>query len=141
MNKEYQEALNYINKSVCTLLALRGIQDDKVIHNLHILQEAIEKATKYDELLSVLEEYNVDLSNIREILVAGNMAQNWKDKANKYDEKETPKKPIRKRIYYNCRNGECDKTFFYYCPVCNYFSVEKCNFCPNCSQKIDWSDK
>lgn len=67
----------------------------------------------------------------------------WKDKAKKYDEKETPKKPIRKRIYYNCHNGECDKTFFYYCPVCNFHSIDKdyANFCPNCGQKIDWSDE
>ena len=65
------------------------------------------------------------------------------NKANKYDEKTTPKKPIRKRIYYNCRNGECDKSFIYYCPVCNFNSVEKdyANFCPNCGQKLNWDDE
>lgn len=44
MNK-YQEALDYINKSICTLLSLRGIQDEQVIKNLHILQEVVDKAT------------------------------------------------------------------------------------------------
>lgn len=92
MNK-YQEALNYINKSVCTLLALRDIQDDKVIHNLHILQEAV-------------------------------------DKANKYDDKETPKKPIRHlNSFYRC--GNCDELFQ------NHHYQ---NRCPECGQKLGWSD-
>ena len=122
-----QEALDYINKSICTLLALQCVQDEQVIKNLHILQKAVDKANKYDELLSVLKEYNVDLSNIREILVAGNMAQDWRAKANKYDEKETPKKPIenpfeRNKHFKVCPNcWEKDiKTFVYgkYCDEC-----------------------
>ena len=65
------------------------------------------------------------------------------EKAEKYDELQTPKIPKRKRLYYNCHNGECDKTFIHYCPVCNFSSVEKdyANYCPNCSQKLDWSDE
>lgn len=65
------------------------------------------------------------------------------DKAKKYDEKETPKRPKRKRLYYNCHNGKCDKTFIHYCPICNFSSVEKnyANYCPNCGQKLDWSDE
>ena len=42
---KYQEALDYINKSICTLLALQGIQDEQVIKNLHILQELVDKET------------------------------------------------------------------------------------------------
>lgn len=65
------------------------------------------------------------------------------EKAKKYDEKETPKRPKRKHLYYNCHNGECDKTFIHYCPICNFSSVEKnyANYCPNCGQKLDWSDE
>ena len=63
-----------------------------------------------------------------------------KDKAQKYDEKETPKKPKRDRLYYNCRNGECDKTFIYHCPVCNFSSVEDMNYCPECGQKLDFKE-
>lgn len=65
------------------------------------------------------------------------------EKAEKYDELQTPKRPKRKRLYYNCHNGECDKTFIHYCPICNFSSVEKdyANYCPNCGQKLDWSDK
>lgn len=57
-------------------------------------------------------------------------------------DKETPKKPKRKRLYYNCHNGECDKTFIHYCPVCDFCSVEKdyANYCPNCGQMLDWSE-
>jgi hypothetical protein len=85
--KDFKEALEYYWK----------VYDENNLgmlarHYYDVLREAVEKANKHDELLSVLEEYNVNLSNIREILVAGNMAQNWRDKANKYDEKETPKK-------------------------------------------------
>ena len=54
-------------------------------------------------------------------------------------DKEKPKRPKRKRLYYNRHNGECDKTFIHYCPICNFSSVEKdyANYCPNCSQKLD----
>ena len=53
--------------------------------------------------------------------------------------KAIPKKPKRDRLYYNCRNGECDKTFIYHCPVCNFSSVEDMNYCPKCGQALDWS--
>lgn len=56
-------------------------------------------------------------------------------------DKATPKKPKRGRLFYNCHNGECDKAFIYYCPVCNISSVEDMNFYFNCGQKLDWSDK
>ena len=56
---------------------------------------------------------------------------------------ETAKRPKSKRLYYNCHNGECDKTLIHYCPICNFSSVEKdyANYCPKCGQKLDWSDK
>lgn len=113
-------------------------------------QEAINKANKYDELLSILEEYNVDLSNIREILVAGNMAQNWREKANKYDEKETPKKPIKKTIInsYDYDEQGVNKNKILQCPSCKFklYDEYECidytfDYCPYCSQKIDWSDE
>ena len=78
-----------------------------------------------------------------DVIAEAETAKEAINKANKYDEKTTPMKPIRKRIYYNCRNGECDKSFIYYCPVCNFNSVEKdyANFCPNCGQKLSWDDE
>ena len=57
MNK-YQEALDYINKSICTLLALQGIQDEKVIKNLHILQELVDKLSQLED---IEEELGIDL--------------------------------------------------------------------------------
>lgn len=52
-------------------------------------------------------------------------------------EKATPMKPITKVV-----KGSYDPVYFHYCPVCNFFSVEKdyANFCPGCGQKLDWSD-
>ena len=55
-------------------------------------------------------------------------------------DKEIPKKPKIDRLYYNCHNGECDKAFIYYCPVCNIGSVEDMNYCPECGQALDWSE-
>ena len=53
--------------------------------------------------------------------------------------KETPKKP-KSKLYGITGEGE---TFMYhYCPICGFYSVEKdyANYCPNCGQKLDWSD-
>lgn len=70
-----------------------------------------------------------------------NEHEKLKEENQKLKDKETPKKPISKRLYYNCHNGECDKTFIHYCPVCHFYSVDKdyANYCPNCAQKLDWS--
>jgi uncharacterized Zn finger protein (UPF0148 family) len=106
---------------------------------------------KYQEEYNLIEKLvrdkiyfsnHADFEEVIEVTKALNLLQEALDKAKKYDEKETPKKPISKRLYYNCHNGECDKTFIHYCPVCNFNSVEKdyANFCPNCGQKLDWSD-
>lgn len=52
-------------------------------------------------------------------------------------DKTTPTKPITKVV-----KGSYNPIYFHYCPVCNFFSVEKdyANFCPGCGQKLDWSD-
>lgn len=59
------------------------------------------------------------------------------DKADKYDEKETPKKPIRIAIHglieYECPN-ECEGKKKW------SFVSKYQNYCPNCGQKLDWSD-
>lgn len=93
MNK-YQKALDYINKSVCTLLALRSIQDIQGAKNLHVLQEAV-------------------------------------NKANKYDDKETPKKPLLTWEYAKPKTRcKCSA------------GVEKYHsYCWNCGQALDWSDE
>lgn len=66
-----------------------------------------------------------------------------KDKAKKYDEKVTPKKPKSKLVYYNCRGENSDHYIDYRCPVCNFGGLGKdwSNYCPECMQKLDWSDK
>lgn len=44
MNK-YQEALDYVNKSVCTALVCLDIEDNKTRKYLHTLQELVNKET------------------------------------------------------------------------------------------------
>lgn len=92
---------------------------------------------KYQEALDKLLE-NVDYKDysnqtINECDEATSTLQELVDKT-------TPNKPKRKRLFYNCHNGECDKAFIYYCPVCNFSNVEDMKYCPECSQKLDWSD-
>lgn len=100
-----------------------------------VLVEAIRKAEKYDELQKLLTEYNVTDENIRQILLGGNQVKELIDKA-------TPKK---------IKKPTSPEDFGYYsCPVCdgcNYnplddttWKLSKANYCPDCGQKLDWSD-
>lgn len=103
------------------------------------LKEACDKADKYDEINRVyLKNEVMESADIN----AERLQQLYEDMQTFID-KATPKRPKRKRLYYNCHNGECDKTFIHYCPICNFSSVEKnyANYCPNCGQKLDWSDE
>ena len=45
MENKYQEALDYVNKSVCTAMACLGINDKKTREYLHTLQELVNKET------------------------------------------------------------------------------------------------
>lgn len=60
-----------------------------------------------------------------------------------YKNMATPKKPKSKRIYYNCRGENSDSYIDYRCSVCGFGCLGKdwSNYCPCCSQAIDWSDK
>lgn len=55
-------------------------------------------------------------------------------KANKYDEKEKPKKVIEATAYGTTRASKC--------PICNkrYSRAHKKEYCSNCGQKLDWKD-
>jgi len=58
----------------------------------------------------------------------GHTDEEWDavDMAMKALEKQIPKK-----WFHDCG--------MYYCPVCNEFMFEG-NYCPNCGQKIDWTE-
>ena len=45
MKNKYQEALDYVNKSVCTAMACLGIDDKKTREYLHTLQKLVDKET------------------------------------------------------------------------------------------------
>lgn len=129
-----QESLDYINKSVCTLLALRGIQDEQVIKNLHILQEAINKANKYDELQKVYFKNepmeSADLNGVK--------LQELYDFNSKLQEKEKPKKMNKTKQHSWIKNedGEIDN-WQYFCgeyhngPECEICSYGFCHHCKN----------
>ena len=42
-------------------------------------------------------------------------------------EKQVPKKPIDKLMYIEC-------------PSCENVGIEDCNYCPECGQRLDWSE-
>lgn len=55
--------------------------------------------------------------------------------------KATPKKPLLRKDGYDDGSEICDT---WDCPNCGETFVieddaDKCNYCPNCSQKLDWS--
>lgn len=71
------------------------------------------------------------------------------DKANKYDEKETPKKV---KVFKE-NDKVVGKIESYRCPTCSYHELfikftdinmvgkYKSNYCEVCGQKLDWSDE
>ena len=62
------------------------------------------------------------------------------DKANKYDEKETPMKVDLKTRYPVCDfDGDGDNA--YDCPKCESGVISYSPYCPNCGQKLDWGDQ
>ena len=99
MNK-YQEEYNLIEKLV----------GDKIYFSNHANFEEVKEVTK-------------TLNSLQEAI----------DKANKYDDKETPKK-FKKILDYSV-----------VCPSCGHH-LDKIlgrnyDYCPTCGQKLDWSDE
>lgn len=77
---------------------------------------------------------DLDFSSQLECAKQFKIIQEAVDKANKYDEKEKPKKPIR----------FIDKFYVgpYKCPVCKtipHTYTQK--YCDECGQRLDWSDE
>lgn len=56
MNK-YQEALDYVNKSVCTALSCLGVNDTKTKESLHTLQELVDKETPKKVKAEIMSDY------------------------------------------------------------------------------------
>ena len=90
-------------------------------------QKALNKAY---EIIS-----DLDFSSQLECAEQFKILQEAVDKANKYDEKEAPKKPIIKNhgIFYHIFRAKC--------PSCNENIIWKDNRCLDCGQKLDWSDE
>lgn len=75
-----------------------------------------------------------DLYNERHLEWA-KILQEAVDKANKYDEKETPKKVKIKN------HGKLFHIYESRCPNCNEKVIWEDNRCLECGQKLDWSDE
>lgn len=56
------------------------------------------------------------------------------EKAEKYDELKTPKKPY----YLNYGGYQIGN---WKCPKCDSIIAKKDNYCKHCSQKLDWSNE
>lgn len=96
MNK-YQEAYEIIFDDLMPMPKLNERNRDWLFRNMDILQEAI-------------------------------------DKANKYDDKETPKK-----VFFLNYGGY--KIGNWHCPVCDKIVHRGEDYCINCGQKLVWSDE
>ncbi len=77
MNK-YQEALDYVNKSVCTALSCLGVNDNKTKESLHTLQELVdkEKSPTIEEVKKEWEELGYEWKETgKEILLDNNIEE------------------------------------------------------------------
>lgn len=100
---------------------------------------------KYQEAIMLVRE----MLNAAEPNVMNHLAANRKldHELQELVEKATPKKPKKQLIDNYCRGipGEPpnEKELNYFCSNCNELVGDegfKYNYCPNCSQAIDWSD-
>lgn len=67
--------------------------------------------------------------------------QNFTSLLQELVDKATPKKPILRTVYYNCRGENADHYIEYRCPVCNNGDVEKMKYCYNCGQALGEEEK
>ena len=132
MNK-YQEALDNIKN-----MGDKDLYNERHLKWAEILQEAIDKANKYDELQKVyfknepMESANLNARKLQELYYFNNKLVN----------KETPKK-------YKIKTDK-DGRMIFVCPNCNNTLVKfwsevetiRCiPYCEDCGQKLDWSDE
>lgn len=68
---KYQEALDYVNKSVCTAMACLGINDKKTREYLHTLQDLIDqsKPLTLDECIKEWEERGFEYENHKSYII------------------------------------------------------------------------
>ena len=93
-----------------------------------------ERMNKYQEALRVKENpYRTTFEDIG----ATKVLQEAIEKANKYDDLRTPKKPIVEIDSYDDYDYS-DSYERHYCPNCKNEVDEA--YCPACGQKIDWSE-
>ena len=128
MNK-YQEALHFLSlEEDCNDTECKEYSIKKMCHkysSINILQEAINKANKYDELQKVyfknepMESADLNGAKLQELY----------DLNSKLQEKETPKKPIKIRTDY---------MEAYCCPNCRHTFEDTC-YCRFCGQRLDRS--
>lgn len=106
---------------------------------------------KYQEEYNLIEKLvgdkiyfsnHANFEEVKEVTKALNSLQKALKKANKYDDKETPKK-------YKIKTDK-DGRMIFVCPNCNNTLVKfwsevetiRCiPYCENCGQKLDWSDE
>ena len=64
------------------------------------------------------------------------------EKAEKYDELKTPKKPRIEKVLWACNQTNDQYIINHYCPECNEpLNKFKNNYCNKCGCKIDWSKR
>lgn len=134
-----QEALDRIKTNYCVVNGCNPFATDcdcPFQQDYEIVKNELEE---YEQLKSLFREYNIDESNIREMLMIANM----------YKDKETPKKVINRTAELKKEKLNLLEKYHlsvlsdYRCPVCDSAIVFGfcCNYCRDCGQKLDWSDE
>ena len=77
-----------------------------------------------------IKEIRFNMSTIGLSNEAAKRVVEARDMAIQAIEKQIPKKP-----------KTDDRYVMYICPCCNDFIKVSHNYCPNCGQKLDWSDE
>lgn len=129
MNK-YQEACRDILHHLTMIYEDYGID---YRDEFEILEEAVDKSVKYDELQKVyfnnepMESADLNAVKLQELY----------DFNHKLIDKETPKRVI--KFTSEITNSE-EAYSFYTCPKCRML-LSNDVYCPKCGQRIDWSEE
>lgn len=137
----YQEALHFLSiNGVCNDTECKECSIKKICHRysaISIIQEAVDTAIRYDELQKVyfknepMESADLNGVKLQELY---DFCSKLIDKANKYDEKETAKKPT----FLNYGGYKIGN---WHCPVCDKIIHRNEDYCITCGQHLDWSDE
>ena len=88
----------------------------------------------FNDIRNVSDPRFNEMAAYRDLKLIVDKIYDLREKAKKYDEKETPKKPIMKPIK-NEYTGEFEK--YPFCPVCDNCVEHISKYCDECGQRLE----